>query len=398
MWRNSAAMNLGDAYSLGGDLAAAQQAYSQALKASQSTGNLFLGLLAGSKLAVAHKNQGQLRSAEAICQQLIRLVSTSEQPQTEMAGRVYAIWGDILCEWNELDRSETLLRKAVDLSLREGNVAALGFSYFYLLRVLLAKQNIGAMEEILHQLEALAQEASVPIWISKNTVTWKSWVLIIQGRLEEAEQLLREVAISADHDLGYWGEGEFLTLARLLIAQGHPAEADKLMGRLYSGADAHGQLGLMIVCLCIRAVACEAQGLREEAITFLEKALSFAEPEGFIQIFIEEGPPMARLIYEVAARGFAPQYTGRLLAAFAHVLPPDRQSAHAKEMVEPLSQRELDVMHLLTDGLSNQQIAARLYLSLRTVKFHTGNIYSKLGVKSRTEAVARARFLGLLSH
>ncbi len=141
MWRNSVAINLGDAYSMRGNFAASRQAYSEALKASLLADNLFLALLAGSKLAVDYKVQGHLRSAEEVCQQLIQLVSTRQPHHSEMAGKVYAIWGDILCERNDLERAEAYLRKAVEQCRREGNVAALGLSYLYLLRVLWGMQN-----------------------------------------------------------------------------------------------------------------------------------------------------------------------------------------------------------------------------------------------------------------
>jgi LuxR family maltose regulon positive regulatory protein len=398
IWRNSAAINLGDAYSVSGNLEAAEQAYSEALEASRSAGNLLLGLLAGTKLAVACKQQGYLHRTEELCQQLVMLANSSEHPHPEMAGKVYAIWGDILCEWNELERAEAILRKAVDLCKREGNVAAIGLSHLYLLRVLLARGDTQAMGDNLRYLEQLAQETSVPVWIRKSIVAWKSWVWIHEGRLEEAARYLSQNGVSAQHDLGFRGEGEYLSLARLQIAQGHPAEADELMSRLSSEAERQGQLGLRIACLCIRAVAKAAQGLRGEALRILEQALSLAEPEAFIRVFVEEGPPMARLVYEIAEKRADRQFTGRLLAAFASLPQPARLlPGKDDEIIEPLSQRELEVLRLIADGLSNQEIAARLYLSVRTIKFHTGNIYGKLGVKSRTEAVARARILGLLS-
>ena len=398
IWRISAAINLGDAYSVSGDLEAAERAYVEALKASRSARSNYLGLLAGTKLAVAQKNQGHLRSVAELCQQLISLATVSDETHTEMTGKVYAIWGDILCEWDELERAEAMLQKAVDLCKQEGNVAAIGLSHLYLLRVLLARGNTQAMEDALRYLEELEQETSMPVWIHKSIVAWKSWVWVNEGRLEEAARYLSQNEISAQHDLGFRGEGEYLSLARLQIAQGHAAEADELMSKLYLDAERQGQLGLMIACLCIRAVANTTQGLRDEALKNLDKALSLAEPEGFIQVFVEEGPLMARLVYEIAEKRADRQYTGRLLAAFAKIAPPAQQQLRMnEEIIEPLSQRELEVLHLIAAGLSNQEIAAHLYLSVRTIKFHTGNIYSKLGVKSRTEAVARARSLGLLS-
>ncbi len=395
MWRNSAAINLGDAYSIIGNLTAAQQAYSEALKSSQAAGKLFLALLAGAKLAVAYKEQGHLHSADEICQQLIQFAEEDKKSTTEMRGKLFAIRGDILCEWNELESAETYLHKAVELCRHEGNVAALGLSYLYLIRVLFARKK--DIQETLLQLERFVRASNVPIWIYEGFVAWKSWFWISQGNLAAAEQVLQENGITSDGEPGFRREGEYFALARLLIAKGCPAETEKFMEKLCSRAEMKGQTGLMIVCLSIRSVAHEMQGLREDAISLLEKALSLGEPEGYVQIFIEEGQPMARMLYEIAARNIAPKYVGKLLAAFSmHSPQSSKRATQTDDVIEPLSKRELDVLCLIAEGLTNQQIASRLYLSLRTIKFHTSNIYAKLGVNSRTEALAKARILGLL--
>jgi LuxR family maltose regulon positive regulatory protein len=132
----------------------------------------------------------------------------------------------------------------------------------------------------------------------------------------------------------------------------------------------------------------------------LALALTLAEPGGFIRAFVDEGPPMARLLYKALTRGIAPYYARRLLAAFPVAEPeqadPSKTQAPKSELIEPLSARELKVLQLIAAGLTNQEIPARLFLSLNTVKVHTRNIYGKLGVNSRTQAVARARALGVL--
>mgnify|MGYP001825967594 CR=1 FL=1 len=137
------------------------------------------------------------------------------------------------------------------------------------------------------------------------------------------------------------------------------------------------------------------------ALGKLEHALKLAEPEGFVRIFVDEGPPMARLLYEALNRGIAPDYVRRLLVAFpvAEPEPLDRPATRTpeSELVEPLSERELEVLQLIADGLTNQEVANRLYLTLNTVKAHTRNIYGKLDAHSRTQAVARAKALGVLT-
>jgi len=134
----------------------------------------------------------------------------------------------------------------------------------------------------------------------------------------------------------------------------------------------------------------------------LERALTLAQPEGYLRLFVDEGPPMARLLYEALSRGIAPDYVRRLLAAFPIDKPeqvdPSKSQAPESELVEPLSERELEVLQLIAEGLMNREIADRLYLSLNTVKVHTRTIYGKLGVHNRTQAVAKARALGALPY
>jgi LuxR family maltose regulon positive regulatory protein len=150
----------------------------------------------------------------------------------------------------------------------------------------------------------------------------------------------------------------------------------------------------------VEAVAHQAHGENDKAVQVLGDALALAQPGGFIRLFVDEGPPMARLLREAAARGIAPEYTQQVLAAFppagaSQPRPGQADTPHAA-LAEPLSERELEVLQHIAEGLSNQEIASRLYLSLHTVKVHSRNIYGKLGVHNRTQAVARARALNML--
>jgi LuxR family maltose regulon positive regulatory protein len=128
--------------------------------------------------------------------------------------------------------------------------------------------------------------------------------------------------------------------------------------------------------------------------------VELAEPEEYIRVFLDEGPPMARLLYEALSREIAPNYVRRLLAAFPSAEPeqrePSKSQAPETELIEPLSERELEVLQLIAEGLTNREIASRLFLSLNTVKAHTRNVYGKLDVHNRTQAVVRARALGVL--
>jgi LuxR family transcriptional regulator, maltose regulon positive regulatory protein len=192
-----------------------------------------------------------------------------------------------------------------------------------------------------------------------------------------------------------------ISQARVHLAQGDPDKALDVLAPVRQQAEEKSWQDERLKVLVLQALAHWAQGKSETAVELLKDALALAKPGGFIRLFIDEGAPMARLLYETLARGIEPVYVRRLLAAFpvadstpaALSLPPDAEAG----LVEPLSMRELEVLQVIAEGLSNQEVANRLYLSLHTVKVHARNIYAKLGVKNRTQAVAKGRALGILS-
>jgi LuxR family maltose regulon positive regulatory protein len=235
----------------------------------------------------------------------------------------------------------------------------------------------------------------------------KARLYVRQGRLTEALGWARERGLSADDDLSYLREFEHVTLARVLIAQyrsdgvdGSIHGAVRLLERLLRAAEEGGRTGSVIEILALQALAHEAQGDIPSAITPLQRALVLAEPEGYVRILVDEGQPMARLLYEALSLGIAPDYARRLLAAFPVAEPeqaaPLGTQALKSDLIEPLSERELEVLQLIAEGLTNPEIASRLFLALNTVKAHAGNIYGKLNVHSRTQAISRAQALGLL--
>jgi LuxR family maltose regulon positive regulatory protein len=234
--------------------------------------------------------------------------------------------------------------------------------------------------------------------------------------LAGAARWAETVGLESDGKLTYRREYELLTLAQVRIAQGRAAEVLPLLERLVAaarGAGARGvpagttaRKGQLIAFLALLAVAHHSCGQTAAAQDALSRALVLGEPEGYVRTFVDQGPPMARLLYDAVTRGIAGhggvvQYARRLLAAFPSVEPEQATPAHTpaspQELVEPLSERELEVLQLVALGLTNPEIAARLFLSLNTVKAHARNIYGKFGVHNRTQAVARARALGLLS-
>jgi LuxR family maltose regulon positive regulatory protein len=236
--------------------------------------------------------------------------------------------------------------------------------------------------------------------------TRKTRVWVAQGRLGEALAWAREQGLSAENELNYLREFDHITLVRVLLARYQSDCADNsileamgLLERLLKAAEEGGRTGSVIEILVLQAMAYHAQGDLPAALLPLQNALELAEPEGYVRMFLDEGSSMIQLLREASAREIVPDYTDKLLAAFE---AEQRKSGDkpeilpAQPLIEPLSPRELEILRLIAKGLSNREIGERLFLALDTVKGYNRKIFDKLQVQRRTEAIARARELGLL--
>jgi LuxR family maltose regulon positive regulatory protein len=225
----------------------------------------------------------------------------------------------------------------------------------------------------------------------------------------EALAWARQQALSVDDELSYLREYEHISLASVLVHQYRrdrvPRSIDEVLGllqRLLHAADVGGRKGSTIEILVQQALAHQARGDVAAGLDALATALAQAEPEGYTRVFLDEGEPMTRLLAAASSRGILPGYTGRLLDGHGSTNPfngsalPGTAPNALWSLVEPLSRRELEVLRLVAEGRSNHEISDKLFLALSTVKGHNRTIFGKLGVQRRTEAVARARELGLL--
>jgi len=291
--------------------------------------------------------------------------------------------------------------KGVKLTERGKDVMVIGWSNLCLVRVLFSGGDITGADKIIQKMENISREYHVPPWITNLIAAWQARIWLAQDMLDAASKWVGEHGLVTEGDLTVLHEVEYIVYARILIAHGQLDEATRLLQRLLEATETRGHTSRVIEIRMLQAFAYQAGGDTNRAITTLEQALTLAEPGGFIRIFVDEGPPMARVLYKALSRGIAADYVRRILAAFSiddeEQSDPSKSLVPESELVEPLSEREIEVLQLIAEGLSNREIASRLYLSLNTVKVHARNIYGKLGVKNRTQAVAKGKTLGILS-
>lgn len=404
--RSIVAIALGDANAFKGEMAAAYQAQLEALEASRAAGNIYFRIVANLKAAVTLREQGRLQQTIEICQQQMQLATKSGLSQAGVVGWLLTVWGEVLAELNDLDGALEKARRGVALFKEGGDVAMLGWSYLCLMRILFSRGDTTGVEELVQKTEKIGRESDVPPWFRNQVAAWQMRLALAQGKLEAASQWMEARGLNVvgapppPPEIDYFKLIEYVVLARTLLAQGRPDDVAQLLPWLLETAETGGRTSRTIELLLLQALVFHAQGDTNRALAPLERALTLAEPEGFIRIFVDEGPSMARLLYEALDRGIAPDYVRRLLAAFPIDEPqqgdPSQSQVSEPGYVEPLSEREIEVLQLVAEGLSNREIATRLFLSLHTVKAHTRNIYGKLGVHNRVQAVAKARGMGIL--
>jgi LuxR family maltose regulon positive regulatory protein len=266
----------------------------------------------------------------------------------------------------------------------------------------------GTYQEALHALADFAQLAHeqqfFPVQETQGSATGAQ-IELARGNLAEAVRWIETHDLAfEEHELSYPREREYLALVRVRIAQGRRAGAGPLLqqalhmlDRLLADAEAKERLGSTLEMLVLQAQALAAAGQPKPALTSLERALALAEPEGYIRLFADEGAPLAALLRQGYARGIAPGYSASLLAIMQreHVGEPFPHPSSQNHLLDPLTEREREVLRLLLMGASNGDIARQLVLSVGTVKKHVSNVCGKLGVQSRTQAIARARALHL---
>jgi LuxR family maltose regulon positive regulatory protein len=338
--------------------------------------------------------QARLHQAVELYGEALQLATLPNEVRLPAAGRVYICLAKVLYEWNDLDAVTQCLRRGIELCRQGGTVEHLAVGHFLLARARQARGDLDGAQEAVRDAEQMALEHSLPAEVKSSIKASRVRLWLAQGNLEEAARWAEQSGLTANDPVSYIREPEYLALLHVFLAQGKTDATWTLAERLLHAAEATGRTGRVILFLALQALARQAQEDISGAVAALERALSLAQPEGYARTFLDEGARMARLLRHAASRGIAPGYVTRLLSGIAEV--PEASTLSAQPLVEPLSERELQVLGLLSAGKSNREIADELVLATGTVKRHLYNIYGKLNVRSRLECVTRAQELHLL--
>jgi LuxR family maltose regulon positive regulatory protein len=395
---------LGLTYLWSGEFATAARALKEAVRIGQQSGNLTITVLALCHLAELRIVQGQLHEARASYEQALELAVDGQGRSLPIAGTALMGLGYLLREWNDLEAALRHVVEGIELAVRwEETSAFIGYVHLACVKQVLgdeeaAREAIRTARRMVLQFEGMEMAAiTVGVYQARLWIGQGNQDAVIRWAKEQGlEERIQAGELEKDTSTipSLYGMLEYTAYAEARMAQGKLDEALAVLRPLLQMAEAGGWTMFVIEILALESLALQALGAADQAMLCLQRALSLAEPGGFVRLFVDRGAPMVRLLRQAASRGTAPDYVRKLLEAFGvgQALPPRLSPA----LVEPLSERELEVLRLLATDLTSTEMAQELVLSVNTVRSHIKSIYSKLDAHSRYEALARANELNLL--
>jgi LuxR family maltose regulon positive regulatory protein len=397
--RAAASGMLGIAYWITGDLEAGHRAWAECVAGLYRARHVADTFGCSLGLADIRRVQGRPGDAMRTYEQALEIAAAGGGPMLRGTADMYVGMSEICRERNDLVAATQFLQRSEELGEHLGLPQNPYRWRVAMARVREAEGDLSGALDLLNDAERVYKGDFFPNVRPVPAV--RARLQIAQGSLHDALAWASAQCLAADDDLSYMREFEHVTLARLLLAQHTKARdeaalqsATGLLQRLLEAAENGGRTGTAIEILVLQALAHHAVGATTDALAILERALTLAEPHGYVRIFIDEGAPSASLLKAAAKQGFARTYVRRLLAAFTN---KDTDPPADQGLIEPLSERELDVLRLLATDLNGPEIARTLVVSLNTVRTHTKNIYTKLDVNDRRAAIRRATELRLLS-
>jgi LuxR family transcriptional regulator, maltose regulon positive regulatory protein len=397
--RGSAAALLGLASWTSGDLEAAHQSYADGMASLQKAGNISDALGCAIAVADIQMVQGRLHEAMRTYERALQRALEQGTPPLRGTADMYVGMSGLHRERNDLQTATQHLLRSKELGEHIGLPQNRYRWCVAMARIRESQGDLDSALDLLHEAEHLYVGDFSPNVRPIAASVSRMWVA--QGNVGEALDWVRERGLSVSDEPSYLREFEHITLARVLLARSRSDRADHsifeamgLLERLLHAAEEGKRTGSVIEILMLQALANLLQGDIPAALVPLQQALTLAEPEGYVRMFVDEGPPMALLLEAAAKHGIALNYVRYLLTAFGSA---EDRTPVKQGLIEPLSEREMEVLRLLATDLNGPEIARELVVSLNTMRTHTKNIYSKLGVNDRRAAVRRAKELGLFS-
>lgn len=381
---------LGGAHLWEGDVRAAADAFSKATTVGQEGGNLHLALPALTSLAGIQISQGKLRQAEATAHEAIHLVAGPERRPLPIAAGAVSALAELAYEWNRLDEALAHARQSVTLARLWGNADPLAFAYLTLANVQIALGRLDKARDTLRDASRLSEDATLFPSFYPALQAAQARLSLKEGDVAAAGQWAEEVTIAPR---GVTGMGEILTLAQVHLARGRLDAALDAVSTVLELARAQGLTAWLVRGLALQAIIHRAHGHHSRALSTLADALTRAAPERYVRSFVDLGAAMAPLLREAVSQDITPDYAKGLLSALG---VPEEMSGPPQPLIEPLSDRELEVLALVAEGLSNREVGHRLHIAESTVKSHLNHVYGKLAVDNRTQAAAKARALNLI--
>ena len=405
-WRGVVLLTLGGLFRDVGNITQASRSFAEAVTILQASENSLATVMAVERLVRLLVMQGRLVQAVEVCTKIIDVSkgpNVQGKQQALMLDMSRAIMSNVLYERNQLVDAEMYVRQGIKQATRGGFFQSLVFGQILLARILQARGDADGANMLL-QAAIKSYQMNPTQWVHMAVTACQVQLWLAQEEFDAASRWAQENSLSAEVELNPKNEFEHFPLARVLITQGRAepdgktlAKALELTKRLALSAESAGRMGHLIELLLLQALALDAQGNLDQALSCLERALVLAEPQGFVRIFLDNGNSIMHLLKEAARRNIAADYAIKLLNLIDTGNQPDvPNDSPLSLLVDPLSNRELEVLQLMAQDLTYKEIANQIMVSLNTVRTHVKNIYSKLMVHRLSDAVAKAKELNLI--
>lgn len=400
-WRMGVAVFTGDVMFFSGNPKVAYSYYIEAHQINEKLENYYFSFSSGLKLGITLYHLGRLKESEELSLKLVELANDKGFSKISKVGSQWSLIGEILREKGNFEEAERCIERGILISKDEKPY--LGWNYLSMVSLFFSQAKYEEALFASNEIEALNNEVKLPFFINMANVIWKAKIFIEQGDINQARTLLSQIGITSESEVRGGQEKGFLTLLRILLDESNTEAGLTILDQLEKLAIVGEQNPILLETYMLKACFQEKEKNYESAEKYLSEALKIGESAGYFQIFMDERkrltPIMNRLKSKLSNR--SNEYVLKiceaiLSGAITQAKVTKKEKKLNSNIVEELSEREVEILQLISQGFSNQDISKHLFLSISTVKWHTSNIYGKLGVRGRTQAVALARKFDLI--